>query len=204
MQMLILIGHSWTMLNFRWATGISLTPEEEKDADIMSYIAYAQLALVNDLFSWDKEYTAHVDSNGEVPLVNAVHIVAVTQSLSHCAAKAVVMAEIRAHEERFCHLKEEYMETSDPSSSVLRWLELLEHAMAGNWVWSLCVPRYNKVDRNPYKDHLERFGSNTIRILTPPVQDFNLNANSQDCKEKDLTNLKTSSKWISNRIIRLG
>ncbi|KAK4869223.1 hypothetical protein LT330_006223 [Penicillium expansum] len=157
----------WTLYNFRWGSGITLTPEEEKIADPMSYAAYAELCLVNDLFSWDKEYAAYVKSNGDVPLVNAVHIVAVTQGLTHCAAKAVVQAEVRAHEERFCFLKEQYEATSSPSESVLRWLKLLEHSMAGNWVWSLCVPRYFKVDRNPYKDHLAKFGSDAVRVLTP-------------------------------------
>ncbi|CDM32996.1 hypothetical protein DTO013E5_5797 [Penicillium roqueforti] len=157
----------WTLYNFRWGSGITLTPEEEKIADPMSYVAYAELCLVNDLFSWDKEYDAHVKSNGEVPLVNAVHIVAVTQGLTHCAAKAVVQAEIRAHEERFCYLKEQYKATASPSDSILSWLKLLEHSMAGNWVWSLCVPRYFKVERNPYKDHLEKFGSEAVRVLTP-------------------------------------
>jgi hypothetical protein len=133
----------------------------------MSYVAYAELCLVNDLFSWDKEYASHIKSNGDVPLVNAVHIVAVTQGLTHCAAKAVVQAEVRAHEERFCQLKEQYEATDRPSYEVLRWLRLLEHSMAGNWVWSLCVPRYCKVDRNPYKDHLQKYGSDAVRVLTP-------------------------------------
>lgn len=133
----------------------------------MSYVAYAELCLVNDLFSWDREYASHIKSNGDVPLVNAVHIVAVTQGLTHCAAKAVVQAEVRAHEERFCQLKEQYEATDKPSHEVLRWLRLLEHSMAGNWVWSLCVPRYCKVDRNPYKDHLEKYGSDAVRVLTP-------------------------------------
>ncbi|KAJ5254185.1 hypothetical protein N7524_011365 [Penicillium chrysogenum] len=157
----------WTLYNFRWGSGITLTPEEEKTADPMSYVAYAELCLVNDLFSWDKEYASHIKSNGDVPLVNAVHIVAVTQGLTHCAAKAVVQAEVRAHEERFCQLKEQYEATDKPSHEVLRWLRLLEHSMAGNWVWSLCVPRYCKVDRNPYKDHLEKYGSDAVRVLTP-------------------------------------
>ncbi|OQE91319.1 hypothetical protein PENNAL_c0010G00185 [Penicillium nalgiovense] len=157
----------WTLYNFRWGSGITLNPEEEKIADPMSYVAYAELCLVNDLFSWDKEYASHIKSNGDVPLVNAVHIVAVTQGLSHCAAKAVLQAEIRAHEERFCQLKEQYEATDRPSHEVLRWLRLLEHSMAGNWVWSLCVPRYCKVDRNPYKDHLEKYGSDAVRVLTP-------------------------------------
>ncbi|CAI7590152.1 unnamed protein product [Penicillium glandicola] len=172
----------WTLYNFRWGTGITLTPEEENIADPMSYVAYAELCLVNDLFSWDKEYAAHIKSNGDVPLVNAVHIVAVTQNLSHCAAKAVIQAEIRAHEERFCHLKEQYKATSNPSDAVLNWLKLLEHSMAGNWVWSLRTPRYFKSDRNPYKDHLEKFGSDAVRVLLPPKQLCGSDNDAKDTK----------------------
>lgn len=162
----------------------------------MSYIAYAELCLVNDLFSWDKEYAAHVKSHGDVPLVNAVHIVAVTQGLTHCAAKAVVQAEIRAHEERFCFLKEQYEATSSPSESILRWLRLLEHSMAGNWVWSLCVPRYFKVDRNPYTDHLAKFGSDAVRVLTPKME------HKHDIQDNHQVLLKDPSRSKYKTIIR--
>ncbi|KGO78266.1 Terpenoid synthase [Penicillium italicum] len=188
----------WTLYNFRWGSGITLTPEEEKIADPMSYVAYAELCLVNDLFSWDKEYAAYVKSNGEVPLVNAVHIVAVTQGLTHCAAKAVVQSEVRAHEERFCFLKEQYMATSSPSESVLRWLKLLEHSMAGNWVWSLCVPRYFKVDRNPYKDHLTKFGSDAVRVLTPQKE---LLDSKQEANENNQIALKDPSTTTGNDVL---
>ncbi|KAJ5306782.1 hypothetical protein N7508_005797 [Penicillium antarcticum] len=173
----------WTLYNFRWGSGITLTEEEEKIADPMSYMAYAELCLVNDLFSWEKEYASHLKSGGDVPLVNAVHIVAVNQGLTHSAAKAVVMAEIRAHEERFCHLKEQYKGTQRPSRSVLDWLALLEHSMAGNWVWSLRVPRYWKTERNPYKDHLENFGTNKVRILAPPEQFFDSSTDSKNATQ---------------------
>lgn len=174
----------------------------------MSYVAYAELCLVNDLFSWDKEYDAHVKSNGEVPLVNAVHIVAVTQGLTHCAAKAVVQAEIRAHEERFCYLKEQYKATASPSDSILSWLKLLEHSMAGNWVWSLCVPRYFKVERNPYKDHLEKFGSEAVRVLTPEEHLRDSKQEINGTKEIELQEPKSSeyntlSQLVSIRQTRL-
>jgi hypothetical protein len=160
----------------------------------MSYMAYAELCLVNDLFSWDKEYASHLKSSGDVPLVNAVHIVAVNQGLTHSAAKAVVMAEIRAHEERFCHLKEKYKSTSNPSKSVLDWLTLLEHSMAGNWVWSLRVPRYWKTERNPYKDHLETFGTNNVRVLAPPEQFFDSKTDTKSATQVRAVDLKKQSK----------
>ncbi|KAJ5259899.1 hypothetical protein N7505_009280 [Penicillium chrysogenum] len=188
----------WTLYNFRWGSGITLTPEEEKTADPMSYVAYAELCLVNDLFSWDKEYASHIKSNGDVPLVNAVHIVAVTQGLTHCAAKAVVQAEVRAHEERFCQLKEQYEATDKPSHEVLRWLRLLEHSMAGNWVWSLCVPRYCKVDRNPYKDHLEKYGSDAVRVLTPLDR---LCWSKQEIKDMKQSELKDPSSTTESDVL---
>ncbi|KAJ5193267.1 hypothetical protein N7449_009409 [Penicillium cf. viridicatum] len=188
----------WTLYNYRWGSGITLTPEEEKIADPMSYVAYAELCLVNDLFSWDKEYASHIKTNGEVPLINAVHIVAVTQGLTHCAAKAVVQAEIRAHEERFCLLKEQYEATSNPSDSVLRWLKLLEHSMAGNWVWSLCVPRYFKADRNPYKDHLEKYGSDAVRVFTIPEQ---LRDSKQEAKDTPQSALKDTTATTESDVL---
>lgn len=159
---------SWTLSIFRWGTGIYLTPEEENIAGPMSYTAYAALALTNDLFSWEKEYRAHLESNGQVPLVNAVYIVMLSDSLTESAAKTVIRAEIKAHEEHFCGLREQYEANPNRSEPIVRWLELLEHSMAGNFAWSLQTPRYQKIESNPYVKHYKAFGDE-VRVITPLV-----------------------------------
>jgi predicted HAD superfamily phosphohydrolase len=71
-------------------TGIHLTPDEERTIAPISEVAYAALALTNDLFSWEKELKSHLESKGQVPLVNAVHVVMASNNVTERTAKAVV------------------------------------------------------------------------------------------------------------------
>lgn len=183
----------------RWGTGIYLTPEEDRIADPISYVAYAALTLTNDLFSWDKEYKAHIESQGSVPLVNAVHTVMVSHGLDQQAAKAMIRDELRAHELRFCQMRDEYKAGPNASSSVVDWFRLLEDTMAGNFIWSVRVPRYCPTDRDPYRDHLDAFDRDTIRVLTAPVEIASsvavngTNGTSQSSKREQLEKPSMSS-----------
>lgn len=136
----------------------------------MNYVAYAALSLTNDYFSWEKEQKAHIMSIGRIPLVNAVQIVMVSKMSTESKAKEAIRAEVRTHEERFCPLKKQYQATSNSSGSILSLLNLLEDTMAGNFAWSLRVPRYWKIDRNPYHDHLGAFGSDEVRVIKTLAQ----------------------------------
>ncbi|RJE25610.1 geranyl-geranyl pyrophosphate [Aspergillus sclerotialis] len=175
----------WTTSILRWGSGIYLTAEEERVAAPMSYVAYAALSLTNDLFSWEKEYKSHIENHGNVPLVNAVHIIQISQNLTQSAAQAVIRTEIRVHEQRYAQLSEEYKATPHPSESIIRWLNLLEDSIAGNFVWSLRVPRYREIDRNPYHDHLNAFGNEAVRVLMPPLQILGSATNDGDNNTDD-------------------
>ncbi|KAJ6023754.1 Terpenoid synthase [Penicillium herquei] len=88
-----------------------------------------------------------------------------TKGVSQEDAKTAIRAEIAAHKQRFCQLRDEYKATADPTESILRLLELLENSIAGNFVWSLRVPRYCNIARNPYRDHFEGFGGKKCRVV---------------------------------------
>ncbi|KAL2856751.1 isoprenoid synthase domain-containing protein [Aspergillus pseudodeflectus] len=166
------VGARWAICMLGWGTGIHLTPDEERTIAPISDVAYAALALTNDLFSWEKELKSHLESKGQVPLVNAVHVVMASNNVTERTAKAVVKEEIRAHEEQFSLLRKQYMATTDRSQSVISWLQLLQDTMAGNMAWSLKTPRYSKTIQNPYKDHFKASTKDVISILghyTGPV-----------------------------------
>ncbi|CAG8302891.1 unnamed protein product [Penicillium salamii] len=154
----------------RWGTGIYLTPDEESIASSMSYAGHAHLTLTADLFSWERELNSHLESNGRILLDNAVHVLMVSQILSESSAKEVVRNEIRALEERFLQLKGQYEATTEPVESIIRWLNLLEDIMVGNFVWSLRTTRYSCPGPNPYQDHLKAFDYDDIHIVRPPAQ----------------------------------
>jgi hypothetical protein len=146
----------WTLSIIRWGTDIYLTPEEERTAGPITYLGYAALALTNDLFSWPKEKRAHLRTNGNVPLVNAVDVLMKSQSLSENAAKALLKAKIREHEERYCQLRDEYLSSPNPSPAIVRWFSCLEFSIAGNFVWSLQTTRYWATGETPYHGHWEQ------------------------------------------------
>ncbi|KXG48999.1 Terpenoid synthase [Penicillium griseofulvum] len=177
------VSGSWTLAILQWGTGIYLTPGEEKIIGPINYIAYAELALVNDLFSWEKEKAAYIKSGETIPVVNAVQIVMTSKMLTESAAKEVVRSELTVHEERFCQLRDQYKTTSNPSRSILRILELLEHAMAGNYVWSIRCPRYAKSDRNPYRDYIETFGSEKVPVISPQASIFESTSEATNCAD---------------------
>jgi predicted MPP superfamily phosphohydrolase len=138
----------------------------------MSYAASLVLLFTNDLFSWDKEYRAYIESKGSVHLTNSVHVVMSSHNVDQNAAKEIVRAEIREQEERFSQLSDQYKANSRPSESVLKWLDLLETTMAGNSIWSIRCPRYSKIERNPYLGHLRTFRSNTVRVIRSTADVF--------------------------------
>jgi hypothetical protein len=133
------------------------------------------------LFSWEKEKTAYIKSGETIPVVNAVQIVMTSKTLTESAAKEVVRSEVTVHEERFCQLRDQYKTTSNPSRSILSVLGLLEHAMAGNYVWSIRCPRYAKSDRNPYRDYIETFGSEKVPVISPQVSIFESTSEAMNC-----------------------
>lgn len=133
------------------------------------------------MFSWEKEKTAYIKSGETIPVVNAVQIVITSKMLTESAAKEVVRSEITVHEERFCQLRDQYKSTPNPSRSILSILELLEHAMAGNYVWSIRCPRYAKSDRNPYRDYIETFGSEKVPVISPQASIFESTSEAMNC-----------------------
>jgi hypothetical protein len=168
----------------------------------MNYAAYAVLSLTNDLFSWEKEYRAYIESNGKITLVNAVSIAMASKGLSEKDAKALVKDEIRVHEELFCQLRDQYKKTSYQSESILRLFELLEDSMAGNFIWSIRVPRYCQIDQNPYQDYLKEFGEGEIRNLGltnwKPDLDRNCERSDREHSNGDHINGVSSSGNYSN------
>lgn len=77
-----------------------MTPDEKQISEPLSYCAHAVMTLITDPFA-GSQYTGMEQS------VNAIDVVMQSQSLSAEAAKLVLQAKIQAHEEQYCHLKDQ-------------------------------------------------------------------------------------------------
>lgn len=115
--------------------------EEEKTLAI-TQAAYNAWVLVNDYFSWEKEWSNHVSNGGEGVIANAVFLFMRWYSIDAEASKIMLRKEIIAREETYCKEKDEFLASGEATEKTTQWLELLDLVTAGNFVWSMTTARY--------------------------------------------------------------
>lgn len=54
-------------------------------------------------------------------------------------------------EQRYCDVRDEYIEGNKPRQEIIRWFGMLELLMAGNALWGETCPRYNKSAPRPQR-----------------------------------------------------
>ncbi|KAE8149070.1 polyprenyl synthetase [Aspergillus avenaceus] len=196
-------GANWVVGLMGWASGVELTPEEQEDAGPVTYLAYVVLAIVNDIWSWEKEKVVTRQSRGSNPLINCVHMVMQMQGTDEETAKKVTHGIIRKHEEQYCRLRDEYLQKPGLSSSLKKWFQVLEISMAGNALWSVNIIRYHKGVKNPYEGHFNVrsvFGGRDVlqsdrQLRGKENGDTNNNAGPSNAVFQTLTGLDDSIIW---------
>ena len=127
-----------------------MTKGETEMTAALTTAVYNNLSLTNDYFSWEKEWQNYKadDCKGELP--NAVFFYMKWYSVDATEAKKMLRSEIMARELKYCNMKADYLGHGNIPESTIRWLRLLESAMAGNFVWSATTARYNAGAEDPY------------------------------------------------------
>ena len=127
-----------------------MTKEETEMTAALTTAAYNILSLINDYFSWEKEWQNYKadDCKGELP--NAVFLYMKWYSLDATEAKKMVRSEIMARELKYCNMKAAYLGHGNTLERTIRWLRLLESVMAANFVWSATTARYNAGAEDSY------------------------------------------------------
>lgn len=127
-----------------------LTAEEEQKTSHITLAAYDAWVLVNDYFSWEKEELLH-HANGAVgPVANAVWLFMQWHSIDAKAARKLLRQEIIHREDKFAQLRDKLLTSRDNTPRLTKWLQLLEHVTAGNFVWSMTTARYRLANKNSY------------------------------------------------------
>ncbi|GAB7349558.1 hypothetical protein MBLNU459_g0254t1 [Dothideomycetes sp. NU459] len=119
--------------------GCAITiPEEEAD-EVRELLTPALIsaALVNDLFSFEKERD---DANVQ----NAVLVVMTEHSCSEEEARRIVRDRIRIENAKYVQVVKDTSIRTDISDDVKRYIEVMQYTLSGNVAWSSQCPRYNQ------------------------------------------------------------
>ena len=120
----------------------TLTDDEVEKTSAITAAAYGSWVLVNDYFSWEKEWENHQANGSTGKIANAVFLFSQWHSVGNAEAKQMLRKEIMAREETYCRLKDEFVAAGVSSEKTTQWLELLDWVTAGNFAWSMTTARY--------------------------------------------------------------
>ena len=151
----------------------TLTEEEKEATSELTAAAYNAWVLVNDYFSWDKEWKNY-QANGSVgEIVSGVFLFMKWYSLGPQEAKAMLRSEIIRREQMFCDAKEAFLARGVSTEGTNTWLAILDLVTGGNFIWSMTTARYilDADDEYPRlrEKHQEKLASGAVHDFAAPI-----------------------------------
>ncbi|KAI1175872.1 isoprenoid synthase domain-containing protein [Nemania sp. FL0916] len=135
-------GCPWTMSLLCFSMDFTLTDDETQQMRAITSAAYDAWVLVNDYFSWEKEWKNHEANDSEGVIANAVWLYMKWKSVGASEAKKMLKKEIIAREEQYVQLKNDFVASGAATEKTEQWLVLLDLVTAGNFAWSMTTARY--------------------------------------------------------------
>jgi len=131
----------------RFAMGLRVTPEELKAVAKIEANSARHIGMVNDVYSWEKEYRKSLETAEEGALLsNAVQVLADEVKVPYPAAKDILLTLSREYENVHIVLSEEVLDSPEGCSHTLKaYLKGIEYLMSGHEHWALRTPRYTNV-----------------------------------------------------------
>ena len=120
----------------------TLTADETKDTSAITSAAYDAWVLVNDYFSWEKEYKNYESAGSKGVIANSVFLFMKWHAIDAKEAKAMLKKEIIAREAMYIKAKEDFNSSGIATERTHQWMVLLDLITAGNFVWSMTTARY--------------------------------------------------------------
>lgn len=133
---------SWTMSLLCFSMDFKLNAQEEKKTQAITDAAYDAWVLVNDYFSWEKEWKNHQANDETGVIANAVFLFMRWHSVTPEEGRLMLRKEIIAREEKYCKAKEAFLASGAATEKTTQWLEMLDLVTAGNFAWSMTTARY--------------------------------------------------------------
>ncbi|KAI1195542.1 putative geranylgeranyl diphosphate synthase [Nemania serpens] len=124
--------------------GMAITiPEDELDlAHELANVAYLNLGLTNDLYSYQKEYETAM-ALGQDYVVNVIWVLMEEHGISEEEAKQRCRERIKQTIVDFRQVVRDTNARTDVSTETKRYIEGMLYSLSGNLVWSIDCPRYH-------------------------------------------------------------
>lgn len=131
----------------RFSMGLHLTPDQQSSVRALEQNCSRQISIVNDIYSWEKEYKASQMLNAEgAVLCSAVKLVSEEAGLDFEASKRVLWSMAREWEQVHDNMAHELLTSVGANSEAMKlYIKGLEYQMSGNERWSKTTPRYHNV-----------------------------------------------------------
>ncbi|KAK7911045.1 fusicoccadiene synthase [Apiospora marii] len=121
---------------------ISIPEEEVDEAHELANVAYLNLGLTNDLYSYQKEYETAM-ALGQDYVVNVIWVLMEEHGITEDEAKDMCRTKIKQTIVDFRQIVRDTNARTDISNETKRYLEGLLYSLSGNLVWSIDCPRYH-------------------------------------------------------------
>lgn len=126
-----------------YASDIKITEaEEESVRHIMTPISLS-MALVNDYFSWDKEYYDYMQKGDQGRLYSSIKLLMDEHHVSAAEAKEMVCEMIVQYEREYTREKERWLATGERPLELRRYVDNAALMAAGSLYWHSSAPRYH-------------------------------------------------------------
>lgn len=127
----------------RFCARLYLSPEQLELVKPVEENSMKHITFVNDVCSFEKEVLAAKDGFELGAICSSVPIIMDLCGVREPEAKRLMWQMARAWEVRHFELVDDIRQ-KDPSPTLAIYLKGLEHQIAGNELWSLLTPRYNR------------------------------------------------------------
>lgn len=156
----------------RFAMDLDMTESETATVAPVTKAGFDAWVLVNDYFSWDKEWKNFQDNGSKGEIVSAVFLYMKWYSIEGPEAKKKLRSEIIAREKKYEEEKLALLSQGGDTDKLLRWFEICDLITAGNFAWSMTTSRYWLED-DPYKElrklHQHAETPSTYDALNTPI-----------------------------------
>jgi ophiobolin F synthase len=173
----------------RFGANISLTKSEEEAVSSVLQPLCDSVILMNDYFSWEKEFSA-----GDAK-ASAVSLYMRWFSMSATDAKAAIKIKTIELEEKYLELKTEYLQRNrEPglSTNILHWLDIMEAIAAGTMLWSTTCPRYKSRVDTSHKEYYNMRRAQGFDFFDSCTQSKDLLSSEKRALREDCSNITGS------------
>lgn len=174
----------------------ALTEAEIERTAVVTSAAYDAWVLVNDYFSWEKEWKNFQDNGSKGEIVSAVFLFMKWNSVDWQQGKAMLRKEILSREEMYCQAKEDFLARGNLTEKTIQWLELLDLVTAGNFAWSMTTARYDLQGEDSYPrlraEEQDKQASGFLDTLSTPISVKVSASLGTQSKSEDTTSSRSS------------